>query len=648
MSNFDAHQALEFINGTLVNELPLKRVGEGSKSKAQVYEMGASGKQFALMLGDKDKSTNRFTQKEVKIVLEEQLAQEFPDVKILPDSATLKSSALARTQLKPPRQKSVLVTSPTGLRSVLQWYADAKVSPIPAAPEKVKDMNQKTPSTTNSPVDATNTILYGPPGTGKTYATAGRAVMLCDGAVPGDGSRQAILARYEELRIQGRIHFVTFHQSYGYEEFVEGLRPIQGPSGQVTYEVQPGAFRRACESANLRQHVSPGLTGKPLSDRLFYKMSLGQSWSEQGVEVFRYCVQNDCVLLGWGEDVDFSGCNDKTAIRDKLNTDAPSIEKMATQVQFANRFKHELRTGDIIIVSNGNRSFRGVAEVIGEYEFVEDAPFHQSRPVRWLAVFEAGRPSSDINPKDFTMTSLHRLGGINHDALERILSEEKGDDETPKPHVLIIDEINRANISKVFGELITLLEPDKRHGAENPITLKLAYSGKDFSVPNNLHLLGTMNTADRSIAVLDTALRRRFDFEELMPDPSELKKVNIEEADIDLELLLKALNERVEALYDREHTVGHAFFMGVKNLNDLERVFRRKVLPLLQEYFYERGSDVRRVLNDLEEGDFIQRRALPQVAADGDDAYADEPRVAYSVNPTPFPPRAYQRIYNAC
>ena len=495
--------------------------------------------------------------------------------------------------------------------------------------------------------DATNTILYGPPGTGKTYETAGRAVRLCDGKLPGDGSREAILVRYEELRIQGRIHFVTFHQSYGYEEFVEGLRPVQGTAGQVTYEVLPGAFRRACESANLRRHVTPGLTGKPLKDRSFFKMSLGESWSEQGVQVFRYCLDNDCVLLGWGQDVDFTGCDDLEAIRTKLEADAPSAEKKDSQVRFVHRFKQELRVGDIIIVSNGNRSFRGVAEVAGEYEFIEDAPFHQSRRVRWLAVFEAGRPTSEISPKDFTMRSLHRLGDINYDALGLILAEGREGDSTPKPHVLVIDEINRANISKVFGELITLLEPDKRQGAANPITLKLAYSGKDFSVPKNLHVLGTMNTADRSIAVLDTALRRRFDFEELMPNPNELKRLAVKDTDIDLARLLTALNERVESIYDRDHTIGHAFFMSVTDLPSLDRVFRRKVLPLLQEYFYERWSDVRSVLNDRGEGDFIRRRTLPQVVRESDDAYPDEPRVAYYVNEQLFPVAAYRRIYGA-
>jgi 5-methylcytosine-specific restriction protein B len=229
---------------------------------------------------------------------------------------------------------------------------------------------------------------------------------------------------------------------------------------------------------------------------------------------------------------------------------------------------------------------------------------------------------------------LEKLGG---------LLTEQAESDPEQPHVLIIDEINRANISKVFGELITLIEPDKREGQSNAVTVKLPYSGEDFSVPSNLHLLGTMNTADRSIALLDTALRRRFEFEELMPKPELLSGINIE--GIDLAQLLTALNERVEALYDRDHTIGHAYLMGVKSLDELDRAFRRKVLPLLQEYFYENFSQVRRVLADFGAGDFIRCRVLPAVPADGEQDVLEEPRVTYDVNPEPFPVAAYLRIY---
>lgn len=177
--------------------------------------------------------------------------------------------------------------------------------------------------------------------------------------------------------------------------------------------------------------------------------------------------------------------------------------------------------GDIVIVSQGNRAFRAIGEVTGEYEFLE-APtagtYHQMRPVRWLAVLDANHSVDEIYDRNFVQSSLYKLdqSGLKLDVLEGLLSGQL--EASSQPYVLIIDEINRANLSKVFGELITLLEPDKREGAANSLSVKLPYSGDDFSVPANLFIVGTMNTADRSIALLDTALRRRFEFEELQPD----------------------------------------------------------------------------------------------------------------------------------
>ncbi|NDP62951.1 AAA family ATPase [Polaromonas sp.] len=493
-----------------------------------------------------------------------------------------------------------------------------------------------------SKMNATNTILYGPPGTGKTYVTAARAVQLCDGKVPP--TRKELMARYEVLRLEQRISFVTFHQSFGYEEFIEGLRPHLNSSSQIAYSVVPGVFRKACDSARIRQLVKPGLSGKPLQQRTIFKMSLGASWSEEGVTVFKYALENECVLLGYGNEVDFTGCKNESAIREKLLKDAPETIRIEAHVWAVNYLNNELKIGDIVVVSNGNKSFRGIAEVTGEYEFLEDAPFHQSRPVKWLAVFEPAMPVSEIFDRGFAMQAIYKLDalGLNYEKLNALLTAQTKEPPV-QPHVLIIDEINRANISKVFGELITLLEPDKREGETNAISVKLPYSGEDFTVPSNLHVIGTMNTADRSIALLDTALRRRFDFEELEPDASTLEKNDI--PGVDLVKLLTALNDRIEALFDRDHRIGHAFFIGISSVEGLEQVFRRKVIPLLQEYFYENWSNVRRALNDYGTGDFVISNKLAQLPADGDESFSDEPRVVYRVNEAPFPVTAYQRIY---
>lgn len=490
---------------------------------------------------------------------------------------------------------------------------------------------------------ATNTILYGPPGTGKTFATAERAVKICDGQVPV--SRKELMQRYEVLRLEKRIWFVTFHQSFGYEEFVEGLRPHVNAAGQVSYSIRPGVFREACNAARLRQLITPGLNGRPLRERTLWKMSLGSSQTDEGTKVFQYCLKNQCILLGWGDEFDFSECHDEASIRTHIETEAPQTEKIASQSKFVDSFKHDLKIGDIVVIPSGNSSFKAIAEVTGDYEYVEDAPFHQMRGVKWLAVFEAGKDVFEVFDKKFTMRTLYKLNSasMNAEALSKLLVDD-ATGVSVQSHVLIIDEINRANISKVFGELITLIEPDKREGELNAITLRLPYSGEDFTIPPNLHLLGTMNTADRSIALLDTAIRRRFDFEELTPDASALSGSYVE--GVDLGRMLTSLNQRIEAIFDRDHRIGHAFFIGVKDLAGLEQVFRRKVIPLLQEYFYENWSNVRRVLNDYGLGDFVVSTRLAQLPADGEDSFSEEPRVVYRVNATPFPVAAYQRIYS--
>jgi 5-methylcytosine-specific restriction protein B len=280
-----------------------------------------------------------------------------------------------------------------------------------------------------------------------------------------------------------------------------------------------------------------------------------------------------------------------------------------------------MKIGDLIIISDGNTKIRAIGKVAGEYEApMEDDP-GQTRLSEWLVVYKNSLPREKILNISISQKTLYQLKekNLKMDALKSILSADQP--KTPENHVLIIDEINRGNISKVLGELITLIEPDKRIGAANELEITLPYSGDNFGVPFNLYIIGTMNTADRSIAFLDTALRRRFQFEEVMPDSQILKvyvgKVGVING-IDLAALLDTINQRIEILYDRDHQIGHSYLMKTKTLIELRGVFLHNIIPLLQEYFYEDWEKLCMVLGcpyDSETGKAAVANKLPIITS---------------------------------
>ena len=292
----------------------------------------------------------------------------------------------------------------------------------------------------NSDNKGLNTILYGPPGTGKTYSTRKRAVCIIDSdwctenytheeVQLTDKQLEEIKQKYDNFVKSGQIIFTTFHQSFSYEDFIQGISAELNNEGKLQYKVKAGIFKKLCDEA-----------------------------------------------------------------------------------------------------------------------------------------------------------------GKNKD----------------KKYVLIIDEINRGNISKIFGELITLLEKDKRKGEENELAVKLPYSNEDclFSVPDNVYVIGTMNTADKSLANMDLALRRRFDFEEVPPNYSILNNKSV--GGVELDKLLETINQRIEVLIDRDHLIGHSYLMGVENIDKLGEVFKKRIIPLLQEYFYDDWDRIRWVLNDHRKDDEYQ------------------------------------------
>ncbi|EHD2715593.1 AAA domain-containing protein [Campylobacter coli] len=412
-----------------------------------------------------------------------------------------------------------------------------------------------------------NQILYGPPGTGKTYHTIDKALEILGENLE---SRDEKKAKFDEYVKNGQIVFTTFHQSYGYEEFVEGIKPSlnSDENSQINYKVKDGIFKELCKKA--------------LENR-------------DDIESFNFYI-ND--------------------LKEKTKEDANNPEKY-----------FQLPNTKYSIQYRGGKTFR--------IKFDDMSKNHKDYPVS-IDNIEKLYKTSNI---DEIYNSAYVKAILNYLKSQGLKDYKEKDEKINLPYIIIIDEINRGNVSKIFGELITLIEPSKRIGESEELKVALPYSGKKFGVPKNVYILGTMNTADRSITSLDTALRRRFEFVEMMPDPDLLKNVfickDVENPNKDedylgddaktegfaeiLQNILISINKRIEFLLDREKTIGHAFFMSeavkfnkdnwckpdeyeedwyVLSISKLKSIFQNKIIPLLQEYFYNDYALISAVLND--------------------------------------------------
>jgi 5-methylcytosine-specific restriction endonuclease McrBC GTP-binding regulatory subunit McrB len=433
-----------------------------------------------------------------------------------------------------------------------------------------------------------NQILYGPPGTGKTYATKELAVKIAnpkfviDVTLTEAEQRMKVTNEYQKLYEAGQIVFTTFHQSMSYEDFVEGIKP-ETLDNDVVYNVQPGLFKLLCE---------------------------------------------------------------KAGIKSNSNFD-----------EVLEQFKNDIVTNQPFTINTGRSKFDvfyrgGLTFRINPHDSTNVNPNYPASIENLLKFYQTESIEGIYNPS-------YIRGIVNHLYDKYGLIKYNNVAEAPdKNHVLIIDEINRGNVSAIFGELITLLEEDKRLGKPEEVLLKLPYSKTDFGVPSNLYIIGTMNTADRSVEALDTALRRRFSFVEVMPEPSLLspsamicsllwkhedKAWNNKEylepeqrlfnflgvsevllnarkniwaemqksgdrtniyfqefvyTGFNLEKILISINSRIEALLDRDHTIGHSYFLKVNDNASLIHAFKNSIIPLLQEYFYGDYEKLNLVLGD--------------------------------------------------
>lgn len=436
-----------------------------------------------------------------------------------------------------------------------------------------------------------NIVLYGAPGTGKTYDVPELAVRLCDPAfMAAEPSREEIVSRYNQLKTEKRIAFTTFHQSLDYEDWIEGLRPFVNENNQVTYEIESGIFKKLCEEAE-RPVVKDKQVG--IADNaVVWKVSLAGTGDNP---VRSDCMKNSYIRIGW----DGYG----PVISDETDWSVYNGEGK----QILDAYINKMKIGDIVMSCYSSQTIDAIGVVVGDYEFEDKFPnYKRVRRVNWL-VKNINENIVEMNDgKTMTLGTVYRLNSITLDNVKSIL--EKYDtsskmEENDKAYVMVIDELNRGNVSKVFGELITLLEADKRKGRINAESVVLPYSKKGFHIPNNVYLIATMNTADRSLGSLDYAIRRRFAFiaekpfgldvdgfdEDLFEKVSSLFVKNFDdykESGWDQTLKLESADTLSEEYKPEDVWIGHSYFLmqDEEGEDNTSNRLLYEIIPLLEEY----------------------------------------------------------------
>ncbi|MFW1810923.1 McrB family protein [Acinetobacter ursingii] len=409
------------------------------------------------------------------------------------------------------------------LENFCEWYElDTYQSIDNSNSEENKEMSNKI-------IQPLNRILFGAAGTGKTFNTINHALSIIENKsleILQKEEREDLKNRFDEYKNKGQIKFVTFHQSFSYEDFVEGIRAESDEDGNLTYLVKDGIFKEISIDAQIEIATIEIQENVPTEQSITNAIGRLIERAKQTELVF-YTKRNAEIKV----------ISNSSGTLFALNSKDSTIPLSIRHIQ------NYLKTQQENIVDN--------------------------RAYEW-AIAKSLRPEVE-----YDKTKLDS-----------------------KPYVLIIDEVNRGNISRIFGELITLIEDSKRAGADEELSVTLPYSKQEFTVPNNVYIIGTMNSSDRSLTGLDIALRRRFTFIEMPPQPNLLKDVSVE--GINIERLLTVINQRIEILLDRDHCLGHANFMSLEQqptLDNLSNIFKQKVIPQLQEYFFDDWAKINLVLN---------------------------------------------------
>ena len=434
-----------------------------------------------------------------------------------------------------------------------------------------------------------NIVLYGAPGTGKTYDVPELAVRLCDPAfMAAEPSREEIVSRYNQLKTEKRIAFTTFHQSLDYEDWIEGLRPVVNENSQVTYEIESGIFKKLCEEAE-RPVVKDKQVG--IADNaVVWKVSLAGTGDNP---VRSDCMKNSYIRIGW----DGYG----PVISDETDWSIYNGEGK----QILDAYINKMKIGDIVMSCYSSQTIDAIGVVVSDYEFDDSLPnYKRVRRVNWL-VKNINENIVEMNDgKTITFGTVYRLNSITLDNVKSILEKYNTSskmEENDKAYVMVIDELNRGNVSKVFGELITLLEADKRKGRINAENVVLPYSKKAFHIPNNVYLIATMNTADRSLGSLDYAIRRRFAFIAEKPFGLEVEGFDEDLFEKVSSLFVKNFDEYKESGWDQtmklepadtlsdeykpeDVWIGHSYFLMQDEEDNTSNRLLYEIIPLLEEY----------------------------------------------------------------
>ena len=536
-SDFTAQLALNFLQNRYVKS--------EQKTKKIFLCINNLGKELALETGNLSTTT-------VRIFIQEQPPEniiEAGQCKFIPRNVEKQSP------------NSNLNTNTTTLRSEDDFYQISPKSKVELLQlcnwldeigNNLAMVNLDNKSKGSTKVDKSlNRILFGAAGTGKTYNTINHALSILDPEYDPQLGRKELKKKFDEYKEQGQIKFVTFHQSFSYEDFVEGIRAETDEQGSLIYDVKSGVFKELCEQAlGIQQQVK---SIEQVMDKFLEEITL------KPLELLTQ--QNKKVVVSYsGQGL-------------TLQCQPSSSEANATYYANINKIKQLLAGEEVENIYN-----RSYIKAVAEY----------LRP----QIQGVDAPSKD------------------------------------QTYVLIIDEINRGNISRIFGELITLIEDSKRQGADEALSVTLPYSKKEFAVPKNVYIIGTMNSSDRSLTGLDIALRRRFTFIEMPPKPELLDDISVD--GLNIGELLKVINQRIEVLLDRDHCLGHANFMSLKDqptLQNLADIFKQKIIPQLQEYFFDDWSKINMVLNanGMLKAQTVERSMLfPNVDTESEGIFEDQ------------------------